>query len=205
MNQKEFNKYEDQKIIIQPALLEPYSFFGYIFINDINKNIILLHEYSHAKNLHSLDRIFIELVKCFLWFNPFIYLYKLYIVENHEFTADQYAISQQKMKKSDYSQFLLQNNISYKANLNYTNQFFSLIKNRIIMLSTNSKSSSLSYLMILPLFVILFSAFSLEKYPVYKTHALSNDLDSIPRLNEVIDTIITFDPMTYKEEVKIVN
>lgn len=49
---------------------------------------ILTHEKVHAKELHSLDIIFFEILTILFWFNPFIYLLKSASKLNHEFIAD---------------------------------------------------------------------------------------------------------------------
>ena len=59
----------------------PHTFFNYIFFNKTkfeNKEIpneVLLHEESHAKQKHSLDILFIELLQIVFWFNPCDYIY----------------------------------------------------------------------------------------------------------------------------------
>ncbi len=53
---------------------------------------IILHETAHIKQFHSLDIVFIELLKIVFWFNPIFYLYKKAISLNHEFLADESVI-----------------------------------------------------------------------------------------------------------------
>jgi hypothetical protein len=72
-----------------------YSFFNFIFINKVDyyndaiEPEILQHEACHAKQLHSLDIVLIELLQVFFWFNPVLLFYKRAIQLNHEFLADE--------------------------------------------------------------------------------------------------------------------
>lgn len=89
-----------------------FSFFNYIFISKhILKNpeeikLILKHEKAHCFQKHSIDIILIELLKCLFWFNPFLWLYKRAIVENHEFLADE-AVINNGVDIMDYSQSII--------------------------------------------------------------------------------------------------
>ena len=63
--------------------LPAFSFFNYIFINRnykcLTDNDILQikkHEIIHAKQWHTLDILFVELISVIFWFNPLIYYTK---------------------------------------------------------------------------------------------------------------------------------
>ena len=59
----------------------PHTFFKYIFLNKKkleSKQIpkeVLLHEETHARQKHSYDVIFIELLQVIFWFNPMVYFF----------------------------------------------------------------------------------------------------------------------------------
>lgn len=86
------------KLIVKEEKGNPFSFFNYLFIHpeDLEDEdyfqSVLSHELSHSKEFHSLDVIFTELLSCFFWFNPFVWLYKREIIENHEFLADSHVV-----------------------------------------------------------------------------------------------------------------
>ena len=54
----------------------PHTFFNYIFLNKKqfeNREIpqeVIFHEETHARQKHSLDIIFVELLQIVFWFNP---------------------------------------------------------------------------------------------------------------------------------------
>lgn len=90
----------------------PHTFFNYIFLNkkrfeaqQIPKEV-LLHEETHARQLHSLDIILVELVQVILWFNPLYYILKSVIRLNHEFLADQ-AVLDRGTPSPSYQKMLL--------------------------------------------------------------------------------------------------
>lgn len=56
-----------------------FSFFHHIFIGKEQESspqfrYILLHEQAHAKGLHSLDVVWMQLVRALFWINPFVSL-----------------------------------------------------------------------------------------------------------------------------------
>ena len=77
-----------QKPFIYVLLKEcriPHSFFKYLFFNKLKFETnaipeeVKLHEETHAKQLHSLDIIVIELLQIVFWFHPLIYILKHHI------------------------------------------------------------------------------------------------------------------------------
>ena len=70
-----------------------FSFFNFVFANVNSRNsdnfsAVLQHEHVHIVQKHSVDILFAEVLTIVLWFNPFAWLYKKSIKENHEFLAD---------------------------------------------------------------------------------------------------------------------
>lgn len=82
------------------------SFFNYIFLED-DDPIKLNHEIQHSRRYHSIDRIAFEIMLCLTWFNPFMYIYRYLIIENHEFEADHLTINSLQLKKAEYGAALL--------------------------------------------------------------------------------------------------
>ena len=77
--------------VLLSDFIVPHTFFKYIFFNkqkfesqEIPQEV-LWHEETHAKQKHSIDVLFIELLQVLFWFNPLIYLTKHVIKLNHEF------------------------------------------------------------------------------------------------------------------------
>lgn len=107
-----------------------FSFFQYIFLSCSNqvdateKEEILQHEAVHIQKRHSFDIILIHLLQAVCWFNPILRLYKVSLVQVHEFEAD--ARSVESMDVDRYCGLLakvtLQQNGFVLAN-HFTNSF----------------------------------------------------------------------------------
>ena len=157
--------YNTKMVLIKEPIV-PHSFLGYLFVNEdayINKRLapeIINHELSHLRQKHTLDILFIELLKIIFWFNPIFILYKKAIQLNHEFLADEYAISFSGDVRT-YQNILLQTagmrTVLLANNLNY-----SLTKKRLLMMKKHNspKRTMLKELALLPLFTMLVFLFS---------------------------------------------
>lgn len=147
----------------------PHTFFRYIILNEETyltgrlDDAVLQHEAAHARQLHSLDIVLVELLKVLFWFNPMLTLYTRSIRANHEFLADEYALH-----KLDniphYQQLLLEMSTAKKA---FNNRFsnginFYLTKKRFIMMTkkTSEKKSYFYRGASLLMFLLAFFLFS---------------------------------------------
>ncbi|KQS23865.1 M56 family metallopeptidase [Dyadobacter sp. Leaf189] len=124
-------------VMIDSNQIGSFSFLKWIVINrndyESHFDDILCHEMVHAKQWHSADILFVEIMKVFFWFNPVLLLYKRDLQEVHEFLADSKASN-----RENYARFL----VSYALNApiaSLTNHFFkpSQIKSRIQMIYKN--------------------------------------------------------------------
>lgn len=155
--------YKNSKIILLDDVVIPYSFFNHIFINkkEFQSNTIqeeiLSHELVHVHQKHSLDIIFIELLKALFWFNPIIYAYKKAIQLNHEFLADEHVINKHK-NISFYQTLLLENQAITTSNL-ASNLNYLTTKKRIIMMTkiTSEKNIFLRKTLVLPVLLLSFT------------------------------------------------
>jgi beta-lactamase regulating signal transducer with metallopeptidase domain len=132
-----------------------FSFFNYLFIgsNIPQAETIIAHELVHIRQKHSVDIIFLEIVKIVNWFNPFIYLIQRSLKTIHEYIADEQTAAQEHDALA-YSSFLLNNAYGIQGS-SIAHSFFNynLLKKRIIMLNKNrsGKLARLKYLAALPL------------------------------------------------------
>ncbi|WP_114939084.1 M56 family metallopeptidase [Mucilaginibacter endophyticus] len=158
--------YKGGKLILVQNGKSPFTFLNNIFLNKhdyYNQQIdgaILEHELTHARELHSVDIILIELLQVFCWFNPFIPFYRKSIELNHEFIADAAAISNT-TDISDY-QYLLLNTANVSTGLSITSQFnYLTIKKRLIMMtrSTSAINAIWAKIATVPLFIAAFLLF----------------------------------------------
>jgi len=147
-----------QKMLNSDNHPEAFSFFRKVRVNqDLpQKEQIEKHEQTHAKQLHTADVLFFEILGIINWFNPVTYSYKKSIRQIHEFIADEQALHLQSNKK-DYALLLFSKSFGINPN-SLTNNFFnqSLLKRRIMMLQKpkSRKTAILKYGLSAPLFLI---------------------------------------------------
>jgi BlaR1 peptidase M56 len=148
--------------------VSPFSFFSYIFIN-INKHSeedlseILTHEYTHARQLHSIDVMLVELFCIVFWINPLAWMLRKFLKQNLEFLTDQTVLNQG-FDSRHYQYNLLK--ISGLSPIVVSNNFnFSDLKLRIKMMN-RKRSSNLhlvKYFITIPLGAMLILAFNISK------------------------------------------
>ncbi len=166
----------------------PFSFFKNIFWHkDIEPNTskgsqMLRHEIAHVRQLHSVDKLFLEITTIIAWWNPFFYLIKKELSTIHEFIADRQATYGD--DQLQYASLLLSKAFG-NNNIPITNPFFhSQLKRRIAMLTIikNPRFSYLRRLMVLPLAACLFMLFAFR----YKK-IIDKQLKSPTEITVVID------------------
>jgi murein DD-endopeptidase MepM/ murein hydrolase activator NlpD len=165
----EIRIYNGFKIVSVNENSSPYSFFGYIFLNqqmlpESEQEHVLLHESIHAKQFHSLDLLFVELVKMVLWFNPFIYLVNRSLIEMHEYLADRECLNEG-IDKVNYQTSLLRN-VERQMIFALTSSFnSSLTLKRIKMIKkiNTSKLSHLKIILVIPVLLISLLSFSFSE------------------------------------------
>jgi TonB family protein len=180
-----------------------FSFFNYVFIgtNVSGADTMIRHELVHIDQKHSVDIVFLELVKIVNWFNPFIYLLQRSLKTVHEYIADEQTAAYENDALT-YSSFLVSNAYGLSGS-SISNSFFNynLLKKRIIML--NQKRSGnlarLKYLAALPVCAGLLCASTLG---FSKTYGL---IDLAPQ--KTTDTtkklkVVEVKPSKYKTKIK---
>lgn len=164
-----FIYFKNTKVILLEATIIPHTFLNFIFVNkhDFQNNQIqeelLSHEFVHIHQKHSLDILFIEILKTLFWFNPLFYVYKRAIQLNHEFLADENIVKKYK-NVPFYQALLLQTNgnkpIYLASNLNYL-----VTKKRLIMMtkSTSKQVGLIKKALVFPLVVLIFMISCVEE------------------------------------------
>lgn len=158
INQSDIAVYHIEKSII------PFSFGNNIYINKhmhTEKELeeIILHEFIHVKQKHTIDIVVSELLCIFNWYNPFAWLIRVAIKQNLEFIAD-HQVLQTGLDKKNYQYHLLK--VTGMPQYGIASNFnFSSLKKRITMMNKmkTAKVQLLRFLFILPLVAIVLLAF----------------------------------------------
>ena len=201
-------KLEGFKLIVLEKDVSPFSFLDYIFVGRSIKNSegydrMITHELEHIKQGHTFDVIILELLTVFQWFNPFMWMLRRAIRENHEFLADQ-AVLVSGVNRGYYKKLLL--NQFAGGQLVMANNFnYSLIKNRIKMMS-KIKSSKLAITKItfgILVAVVLVIAFACEQKESVEMEDVTTEQTIVLSIGEKQITITGEDAMaTVKELLK---
>jgi hypothetical protein len=113
------------------------SFFSFVFWHkkeiSEEERLIIEHELVHARQWHSLDVLFMELLVVWQWFNPLIYLYRRSLQAVHEYIADDYVVRRTKQRHT-YASLLAQQYLG-RARPDLVNTFHAQLKDRLLMLA----------------------------------------------------------------------
>ncbi len=146
-----------------------FSFLHYLFWNDdqpldkAEAEVILRHELVHIRERHTLDVLYLECLRVFLWFNPVLFLYGRTLRELHELRADQRVVAH--LGKDAYVR-LLKRTVVGRLALSLSHSFHqSFTKRRIQMLyrPASARSTLWTLLLLLPLAGVLLVAFAFRQ------------------------------------------
>ncbi|MFJ1351750.1 TonB family protein [Capnocytophaga canimorsus] len=140
------------RIFLLEDLTQAFTFMNNIYVGkeQAEETCVIEHEKVHQKQWHSLDLLFLELMKIVFWFNPLLYFYQKRLVEAHEFEADRQTYPK---FQNYYYQTLINQALGTKIDL--LTSYWSvpkLIKRRLNMLQQKQKSTKgmSKYLLAIP-------------------------------------------------------
>jgi TonB-dependent SusC/RagA subfamily outer membrane receptor len=149
-------------LVDEPVI--PFAFGNAIYINPRLHNgkeweEIILHEYVHILQRHTIDTLCMELFCILNWYNPFCWLLRHAVRQNLEFIADQQVLEKGLDKKS-YQYHLLK--VIGEPRYRLANNFnISSLKKRIIMMNKirSARLHLVKFLFMLPLLTVILVAF----------------------------------------------
>ena len=144
----------------------PFSFFGFICLPDQHDyseaelSEVIAHESTHANHLHSLDVLFLEILKILCWFNPLVYAYRRSLEEIHEYTADKSVLHSTPWE--DYAQFLVRLQSKQQPPKLVHQLIYSPLKNRLLMMTRQPSTTyaRFKYLSIIPALLLAMILYS---------------------------------------------
>lgn len=151
-----------------PSPNNPFSFWHWIFIylpelKENEKQDILTHELTHARQLHSIDVIVSEIVNIICWMNPFMWLLKGEIRLNLEYLAD-HTVMESGTNRQQYQYHLLGLANQHKQTGLYNNFNLLHLKKRIIMMNKRRTRTAgrIKYALFAPLTAALLLVSNIE-------------------------------------------
>lgn len=188
----------------------PFSFRKLLFVCNREKyadgewQMILTHEKRHTDLLHIADLCIMQLSRVVLWFHPLAYVYNKRLLMVHEYQADKASVG----NTAEYGRFLVEQALLQAAPAVAHSFNRSPIKNRLIMLKrTSTGAAKTKMLLIVPLTVVSVICFTnnsfsqrFEKNGNFVTY----QGNKFEMSKSTMDSIFLIDPITGKEELKIV-
>ena len=164
----------------------PFSFFSFVFISrnyfdSPGMKEMVAHETEHVRQGHSFDVLILELLTISQWFNPFIWLLKRSIRENHEFLAD-HGVLKPGVSSAAYRLLLLDSSLDLQPVI--ANNFnYSLIKIRIKMITQIKSSKTAALKLSLGLMVtaalLMSFAYDKEEYTIQDNKAVNQPTETV--------------------------
>ena len=155
------------KVMDNPEQKVPFSFFHYVVVDSTTfeldeLDLVLRHEAAHAKQWHTLDILFVEIVGVICWFNPFVWAYKSALKSQHEYAADA-AVIHSNVPRNDYFDLILKQ-IRHQNHLSPVHSFSATaVKSRIrmMMATVQGRRRWMRYLSVIPMSALLVAGNSL--------------------------------------------
>ncbi|RZJ64064.1 MAG: M56 family metallopeptidase, partial [Flavobacterium sp.] len=149
--------YKNATLVLLEEKVLPYTFLSTIYLNgDEYKQRkiepeLFTHELTHVRERHTLDILFIELLRTVMWFNPLLYFYKRAIRLNHEFLADDSTIDHH-LDITSYQSLLLAKLTPVSVSSLASSINFGTTKKRFIMMTktTNKVKGLLLRISVVP-------------------------------------------------------
>ncbi len=186
----------------------PFSFFNTIVINpnlysESELNAIISHEKVHVRQYHSVDVLVSKLFAIVFWYNPIVWLYRKFMIQNLEYIADNKAIeNDNNFKQYQYTLLKHTTNMSCVA---LTNPFYqSLIKKRIVMLNKkpSTRANRLKLAIVVPMLAIFVWQFQTKIVAQEKVSA-KESIAETPKIEIEINKNTTAEFMAeYSERLK---
>ncbi len=152
VSKSEIRDYYGTRVILLKGDVAPFSFFSYVFIPEALQKQddlypVIMHELGHAKHLHTIDLIVVELLRVLFWFHPVVWYLRRELKYQHEYEADRHALHQDHVDKISYQKLLLHVNLSGFHFLLTTPFNYPPLKKRIMMMNKKMKKSPVKIFM----------------------------------------------------------
>ncbi len=146
----------------------PFSFFHFVFWNSKidpaseTGSRIMLHEMTHVRQLHSVDRLLVNLVMIIAWINPVFWLIRRELFVVHEFLADERSVADH--DGDAFARMLLTTAFPVHHHSITSHFFTSFIKRRLNMITKEQKKGFgyIGRFLTLPLALLILAGFSVS-------------------------------------------
>jgi bla regulator protein blaR1 len=204
--------YQNQIVAFTTKPIIPFSLFHWIIVPDKyqehpDKAKIIHHEMVHSRQYHFVDLILAEILLIMQCFNPFAWLMRKAIAQNHEFIVDRYLL-QNGVEARSYQYALLQTVVGCKKLMMVSHFSTNILKKRITMMNKTDMPKRLwikNGLMLLPLLTVFGMSMATEKqFVTLSSNQVITNPVSENTQNQSLDTVHVPIQDTAKHEVEVV-
>ncbi|MBP7504912.1 MAG: M56 family metallopeptidase [Prolixibacteraceae bacterium] len=181
----------DFRMVITRQGSSPFSFLRYLFVPEEYTRMpgydrIVYHEREHIRQGHTWDILLLDVLLIFQWFNPFIWLLKRAVRENHEYLVDR-AVLRSGITPAEYKNLLLS---GFAGTQVYAAHHFnySLLKNRFKMMTKipSRRSAGIKTLFGILMALALVVVFACEKKTSTKLESGAGESLTIERSDAML-------------------
>jgi hypothetical protein len=164
----------------------PFSFLNNLFwredmsTTDSNGKRVFRHEMTHIRQRHTYDKLFVQVIACIGWMNPFYWLIRKELNVVHEFMADAGAVEEG--DTGSFAMMLLQCH-DHGRYLDPSHYFFqSPVLRRLNMVASprSSASNFVRKCLVLPLISSLLILFSFKLIPIKNDDLIVQRIEKEP-------------------------
>lgn len=178
---------DDHILILTNGTLPTFSFFRLLFLDNSvplsqqERECVIAHELTHIRQMHSMDILFLEIVKVLFWMNPICWYFRNQIQDLHEYLADEKIVSE--TSPDDYSHLLAKMALN-KAHLSIGHHFnkSKTLKRIQMMKTTKTKLKQWKLAALVPVLGLILLVFScndeamVEMQEVMETSSMTTNI-----------------------------
>ncbi|WP_306640274.1 M56 family metallopeptidase [Sanyastnella coralliicola] len=184
-----------------------FSFFKKIYLPSTLgpdlRSCVIKHEQVHVQREHSLDVVFVEVLKILFWFNPAVYLMKAGLSICHEYEADE--LTSEAVGDEQYVNALLSSSFGLNHIASIVHPFSKAnIKTRITMLHS-SKKLRLAWILPMVAFAMILSLQACtKKADTAADEKIYETVDKMAEFQGGMEGLITYvsNNLEYPQEAK---
>ena len=152
----ELTVYETYVLAVSDHITSPFAFWRTIFMNRLyegrEREQVILHELSHVRHNHTVERMTLELLRCIFWFNPFVWYAGSSLEQVQEWQADGDVI-REGYDVTEYRLLIFQQ--IFGCDIDITSGLYNKVTKKRFLMMTNFKRGRFSFIRVCAVIPIL--------------------------------------------------
>ena len=152
----ELTVYETYVLAVSDHVKSPFAFWRTIFMNRLyegrEREQVILHELSHVRHNHTVERMTLELLRCIFWFNPFVWYAGSSLEQVQEWQADGDVI-REGYDVTEYRLLIFQQ--IFGCSIDITSGLYNKVTKKRFLMMTNFKRGRFSFIRVCAVIPIL--------------------------------------------------